>query len=213
LISFLNIKTGSYREYELTDEKQLNIPAIKSQLSNNLTITFNGIGYDMLMTVAAINGYTNQQLKDLSDLIIMGDDPSWKIQREHDLKPSNNWDHIDLMNVAPGNASLKIYGGRLHSKKLQDLPIEPSEILTDQDMTDIRLYCRNDLLTTLDLYNFLQPQINLRIEMSKQYDLDLRSKSDAQIAEAVLKSEIEKNGGSVSKNIVKPGTSYLSVKT
>ena len=60
-------------------------------------------------------------------------------------------------------ASLKIYGGRLHSKRMQDLPLEPDgrvcdtsplevdgEVLTDPDRkrAALRRYCGNDLGTT-----------------------------------------------------------------
>jgi hypothetical protein len=50
------------------------------------------------------------------------------------------------------------------------------------------------------LYNNLKEQIDLRRTMSAEYGVDLRSKSDAQIAEAVLKAEFERlTGDSPSK--------------
>ena len=41
------------------------------------------------------------------------------------IKEYYHFDHIDIMPLPIGQASLKIYGGRLHAPKLQDLPIEP----------------------------------------------------------------------------------------
>jgi hypothetical protein len=73
--------------------------------------------------------------------------------------------------------------------KMQDLPIEPDAVLTREEATDTRIYCKNDLETTADLANTLVEQMELRDTMSEQYGIDLRSKSDAQIAEAVLKAE------------------------
>ncbi len=52
-------------------------------------------------------------------------------------------------------------------------------------------YCINDLDTTIDLYKRLSDQIELREQMGKEYGLELRSKSDAQIAESVIKKQIE----------------------
>jgi hypothetical protein len=46
------------------------------------------------------------------------------------------------------------------------------------------------------LYHALKPQIDLRVEMSAEFGIDLRSKSDAQIAEVVIRSEVEKRVGS-----------------
>src|SRR5690554_5422821 len=45
------------------------------------------------------------------------------------------------------------------------------------------------------LYKSLQKQIELRAKMSEQYGMDLRSKSDAQIAETVIKSEMNRLTG------------------
>ena len=48
-------------------------------------------------------------------------------------------------------------------------------------------YCQNDLGVTKALFNTLRSEIELRKEMSEEHGIDLRSKSDAQVAEAVLK--------------------------
>ena len=93
------------------------------------------------------------------------------------------------MTIPIGQASLKIYGGRLHAPKMQDLPIEPNALIFPEQRETLRLYCHNDLQVTRILYEELKPQIALREQMSKQYNIDLRSKSDAQIAENIIKHE------------------------
>ena len=55
----------------------------------------------------------------------------------------------------------------------------------------MREYCHNDLHTTKILYDAIKPQIALREQMSEQYNIDLRPKSDAQIAECIIKHELE----------------------
>jgi hypothetical protein len=107
-------------------------------------------------------------------------------------------DHVDLMSVSPGAPtmpSLKLLGGRLHSQRIQELPFDISRWIDDDDRKVMGGYLGNDLDTTIDLATDLMAQIDLRTEMSKQYGVDLRSKSDAQIAEAVIKSQIERNRG------------------
>ncbi len=111
--------------------------------------------------------------------------------KNHKLSIPSAFDHIDIINLPIGQASLKIYGGRLHAPKMQDLPIEPSAIITPEQRKTLRLYCHNDLQVTRILYEELKPQIALREQMSKQYGIDLRSNSDAQIAENVIKHELE----------------------
>jgi hypothetical protein len=114
--------------------------------------------------------------------------------------------HIDLIEVAPGvQVGLKLYGGRMHTQTLQDLPIEPDASITPDQRETLRLYCGNDLTQTAELYRALIPQLTLREQMGEQYGLDLRSKSDAQIAEAVIKSEIETIQG---KRLYRPELNY-----
>lgn len=199
LISFQCTETNRFREFELYDGKQLDRSGVLKIMRNNLTISFNGLAYDLAMITAAIKGYTNEQLKKLSDKLITSGKPGWLVCRENNLYIPSEWDHIDLINVTPGQASLKIYGGRLHSRKLQDLPIEPDALIKPKQRDELRLYCRNDLETTKDLLNALQKQIDLRVTLSEKYGIDLRSKSDAQIAEAIIKQYLQSYGVSVVK--------------
>lgn len=151
-------------------------------------ITFNGNSYDVpLLTMAMINPNT-RAIKRASDKIIERNVRPWHFYRDEGLKePKIN--HIDIIDVAPGMVGLKIYGGRLASQRLQELPIpHDAEIQPDQ-LELMRKYCKNDVQVTQMLFNALTEQVNLRRSMSDTYGVDLRSKSDAQIAEAVLKAE------------------------
>jgi hypothetical protein len=165
------------------------------------TISFNGIGYDVAMIGAALAGYTPEQLKEVNDMLIGGGVKHWQLKIS-DWQPL---DHVDLMEVAPGTGSLKQYGGRLHTKKMQDLPYEPSRILTADEIVAVAQYCDNDIGVLEDLYNALLPQVTLRDEMCKRYGLDLMSKSDAQIAQAVLKHKCEQGLG---KRVYKADIDY-----
>ena len=206
LISFKSVKKGTYKEFEMHADHPLDRESIKKLMLTFTTITFNGDGYDNIILIAALKGWSNSKLKELSDEIITSGKASWQIARRHKINVPMEWDHIDLIHVAPGAASLKIYGGRLHSLKLQDLPIEPSASISPFEREELRLYCRNDLITTLDLYNKLTPQIKLREQLTEKYGIDLRSKSDAQIAESIIKQYLEGYGVKVGKRTteVKP---------
>ena len=88
------------------------------------------------------------------------------------------------------DGSLKLYSARLHCKKMQDLPFHPDTILSEDQITITRYYCCNDLVNTSLCYNALLPDLDLRSQLSADYMTDLRSKSDAQIAEAVITQEV-----------------------
>jgi DNA polymerase elongation subunit (family B) len=212
LLSFKEISTGRIKHFEMFDGNELNKKSISRILSNYTSVSFNGLNYDLPMIAAALSGFKNEDLKKLSDKIITGKEPSFKVCRDNQIQIPVQWDHIDILQVTPGTGSLKIYGARLHAPKLQDLPIEPSASISP-DMRDLmRRYCENDLHTTELLFSKLYPAILLRSTMSKQYGIDLRSKSDAQIAEAVIKSELTKINGRTFKGSKLPDDVVCSYK-
>ena len=209
LLSAMDEQSGRVKHFELYEGQKLDVKKIRELMGKTLTLSFNGVNYDLIIIAAAVNGASNKQIKSLSDKLIKSNRPSWMVARELGISVPQNWNHIDLIEVAPGQASLKIYGGRLHAPKLQDLPIEPDAEISPDDRKALRDYCVNDLETTRLLYRELEKQIDLRASMSEQYGVDLRSKSDAQIAEAVIKSELEKmTGKRYGKNELPESTTF-----
>ena len=194
LIMLMSVKTGKTAAFEMYEGKVLAAETIKALLARSELITFNGIGYDMPLLSAAFTGANCSELRTLSDQIIINDVTPYQFYKNNCISQYHA-DHVDLINVAPGIASLKIYGGRLHANKLQDLPIDPNSLITPEQRAELKTYCKNDLETTLLLYKKLEQQINLRRSMSSMYGADLRSKSDAQIAETVIVSEVAKRIG------------------
>lgn len=150
-------------------------------------ITFNGRYYDVPMIAAALAGYTPEQLKWVNDRIIVDKVKPWDMGLP-EWRPS---DHIDLMEVAPGEGSQKMYAGRIHCKTMRDLPYDPATALTLEQMHEVEAYCENDLDVLGSLFNALRPQLRQRETVGAKYGLDLRSKSDAQMSEAVLKRRCE----------------------
>ena len=211
-ISFLELDGERHRTFERTPTKPLDADAVRRILRQWRIFTFNGIGYDMPMIGLALIGASNQVLKQASDDIILSGMRPWEFEERYGARVGDWCDHVDLMEVSPGSPqkpSLKLYAGRLHSKRMQDLPIDPMKPLTPADVRVLRAYGINDLLVTRDKVRELMPQIELRAQMSDQYGVDLRSKSDAQVAEAVIRAEIERKTG---QRIYKPdmmrGTFY-----
>lgn len=207
LLSMLDTDSGKIKDFELFDGQDFDSKTVAAILRKHTTLGFNSSNYDMPVIVAALRGDTNAQIKQLSDDIINAP-KIWPVLKKHKINISPSFDHIDIMPIPIGQASLKIYGGRLHAPKMQDLPIEPSALITPFHRKTLRLYCHNDLEVTRILYEELKPQIALREQMSKQYGIDLRSNSDAQIAENVIKHELEAKNIDCTRPTVKIGTKY-----
>ena len=194
LIALKNVYSRQIESYEFYPGIEPDYERIKTSLTTKQLISFNGINYDIPLLRLFFANNDNATLKKASDAIIVENMRPWELETMYggaDFHP----DHIDLIEVAPGMVGLKLYGGRMHSHRLQDLPIDPAANITPADRPILKDYCINDLNTTIDMYFQLKPQIDLRVAMSAKYDIDLRSKSDAQIAEAVIRQEVQKKVG------------------
>lgn len=197
LAAFKNIKSNKvlYIEIKGADNHLSNKDwkKLKYIITKYTIFGFNSRNYDIPITLYALKGKTASEIFAMSEDIISGEVYGWKTMKKYSLFMPDWLDHFDIQEPSPGvMISLKLYGGRMHFERLQDLPIEPGTILTEQEMIDIRKYCVNDLDTTTELYKSIKPRMDLRISMGKEYGKNLMSKSDAQIAEIVIKSEIKK---------------------
>lgn len=192
LLCVLELSTGKTRRFEMYEGKTFAVADVQNVMQHYTTISFNGNNFDLPIITAALAGKSCIQLKEICDEIITSHVPGWQIYDKHGLDRPTSWDHIDIIEVAPGSGSLKIYGGRLHTPTLQDLPITPESSISPDMRKELRDYCVNDLVSTAALYTYLKPAIELRAQMSKEYGMDLRSKSDAQIAETIIKYELNK---------------------
>lgn len=210
LCAFTSFETGAVAYVEMSDEEpELNINRLGWIMTNFQVVGFNSRNYDVPLISMALAGKSCAQIKQASDKIILEELRYSDVLRAFKVKNLKDIDHIDLIEVAPLSASLKIYGGRLHTPRMQDLPFHHATVLTFEQRAIVRWYCVNDLTQTAFLKAALKEELELRAEMSVEYGVDLRSKSDAQIAEAVIAHELERlNRRPAERPIIDPGTVY-----
>lgn len=190
LIAFMCFKTGKVAYFEMTPDSPLDIRTLSWVVHNFTLVSFNGIKYDACILALALAGFHNSVLKYATNQIIQLDIRPRDVLAKFKVK-SLKLNHIDLIEVAPSvGASLKAYGGRLHVPKMQDLPFHHAKLLSPDQITIVRWYCINDLIGTGFLRHALQADLELRYTLSSDYNIDLRSKSDAQIAEHVISQEV-----------------------
>ena len=158
-------------------------------LPNYTWVGFNSENFDRPLIAAALMGYDEHGIKVLAENIIREEMRSWQTYKEFKLD-FIDYDHIDLIDVAPGvMVSLKTYAGRMGYPTMVDMPFHHDQDLTPSQLTQLESYCINDLGVTEALFNQLKTEIELRNELTNEYGIDLRSKSDAQIAEVILKEK------------------------
>ena len=150
-------------------------------------VSFNGIKFDAPLIAAWVAGRTALEIKQLANQMITERLMPWTVYGMLGIS-GLPIDHIDLIEVAPGvMISLKTYEGRMHMQHMQDLPFDHTKDLTQKECKLLEEYCFNDIAATEALFHTLSEQIALRERMSVEYDIDLRSKSDAQMSEAILR--------------------------
>lgn len=211
LCAFKNYVTGRVIWFEMSHDTPWSDNPAKLQwmLENCLIVGFNSNGYDIPILGVALAGYGTQALKAATQMIIGENMKGWMVLRQFKVKKQPLYNHIDIMEVAPLNGSLKVYAGRAGAPKMQDLPYRHDATLTDKQKVVVRFYCLNDLDNTGILFGRLQTELELRVGMSQEYGVDLRSKSDAQIAEAVIGHELHKlSGQKPVMPSIPPGTAY-----
>lgn len=174
---------------EVGDRKTIAIFIAKHTL-----IGFNTNNYDLPMLAAFLGGADNAALKYLSDKIIKSNDPWWLLSRKFPKIRLPSVDTIDLVGVTPLMAGLKTYACRIHTKTLEDLPLPPDTVITREHVPILEGYCANDLDMTQDIHVNMSDDIKLRQDMTQQYGIDFRSKSGPQIAEGVLRSQLNAAG-------------------
>jgi hypothetical protein len=192
LVKFKLLRTGEYISIAAYGDERPDVAAIERMMRRVVGYGFNCNNYDLPMIRLALTGAPLDALKNASDRIIKERLKPWEFEREYNLGyPPAYFNTVDLMEVAPGvGISLKMYAGRMHSRRMQDLPYDVATILTPDEAAHVDSYCGNDLDVTEDLRNGLRDRIALREAVSGRLGVDVRSKSDAQIAEAWIASAL-----------------------
>ena len=197
LIMFKCIKSDKIWYFEKSHAVDLDIKGLKSLCQMFCIIGFNSTRYDIPILTLALQGLDLPALNQASSMLINDKMQHWQVLRAFKVDQLM-FNHIDLIEVAPLTGSLKEYGSRMGTRHLQDLPFAPECALRgdfEAKVKILRYYCDLDLINTKDLYYELEKDIELRKIVGEDYDLDLRSKSDAQIAEAVIGKELERLTG------------------
>lgn len=219
-IGFKDIETKRIKKLYQTDDQPLDRAAVAKIMRYYRIHTFNGIKYDLPMIMLAMSGASCADLKRANDLLIPEKGSGvaavmwWQFYDQFDLSIPDFVDHIDLMEVAPSaaqRASLKKYAGMMHSRTMMESMHDFDKPLDAHGIKDTLDYLDNDLQITEELTEELTEKLDIRSHISVAIGVDVRSKSDAQIGEAIMKARVEKRMGGkklYKSDIVRGGFKY-----
>lgn len=159
------------------------IAEIKALFESYCVIGFNSLGYDQWMLCGVLAGFTTEQLKWLNDQMIVHKVKPWELG----LSEWRPVEQIDIMPVCPGAGSQNAFAARVHHHTIEDFKIDFSKPLSDTEMVVVDQKCENDLGKLEALYDALRPQIRQRQRIGDRYGINVMSKSDAQVGEAILR--------------------------
>lgn len=202
LVCFKRFSDGRRLAFEMSERSLLNVRGIDYVMRKNLTVSFNGFEYDLPILKLALAGADLRAIKATSDAIVR------ESGRRGPPSFDRTWDHVDLIECNPSiRQGLKMLNARLHGRYLVDLPYDPDAILSADEMNVVTLYCHNDLDATHLLWDAMREPMRLRTDLGREYGLDFRSRSDAQIGEAIVKRKIE---GAVGRRLPRPTAPSIS---
>jgi hypothetical protein len=183
---FRRFSDGKRIAFESSDRVPLDADGLRRELERNLVFTFNGTAYDLPICYLALKGASPAALRTASERIVGGTLRPWDVERQLGVRvPALN--HVDLIEPNPSvRQGLKVLAGRLYAKYLVDLPFDPDRYLSPREMNLVTLYCFNDVDCLGLLREAMIPALELRFALGRDYGIDLRSKSDAQIGESIL---------------------------
>jgi hypothetical protein len=207
LITF-KLHKGGFIQLECGQGKSFNPKFLSWLMHAYKTVGFNSFNYDLLVIWLAYRTQDVSILKDATNNIILRDMREWELKKEYQFQTFKT-NHIDLIEVAPLKGSLKLYGARLHCPSIQEQPFDVNESLSDFEIEELKKFNCTQLDITEELFDFMKERIELREAIGNEYHEDLRSKSDAQMAEIVLSKEISKlNGKLVERPDIPSGEIY-----
>lgn len=164
-------------------------------LQNFCIVNFNGRKYDFVIAALALAERSTEDMWLATEMIIVYQMRAQDVYKKFTARKVIVPNQIDLIELTALGPGLKVCAGRLHAKRMQDLPFVPGTNLTDEQQRIVFMYCFNDLDNTELLLNNLKEQIKVREDTGAKYNLDLRSHSDQQMAETIIAGEIKKLTG------------------
>jgi hypothetical protein len=198
LFAFRSVETGKCIYFQEDTEPgghALELGKLWYVLSSFCIINFNGRKYDFIIAAMALQGKTPEDMWIATQMIIEYNQRAKDVFKKFKIVKLAEINQIDLIELTALGPGLKVCAGRLHAKRMQDLPFMPGSYLTDDQIAITFHYCFNDLDNTEVLYKSLSEQIKVRVDTGTKYGLDLRSHSDQQMAEAIIAKEIKRITG------------------
>lgn len=193
-LSLLNLK--KFMVYKDTNNIQEFIKFVNNP--HNTFVGFNNNYYDdVVMDYIVIrsrfyktvsNNAINLDIKHISDMIIANGTGVRKIEPlfkgyKHQYE---SWDTLNGIFETVQRKPLKQFMINLKWHRIQDLPVAPDDLITDDMLYDLEDYCFNDVLGTKAIFDIKAEEYIMKDGLSTIYGLNLMNCNRSKIADKLL---------------------------
>ena len=157
-------------------------------MENPILMGYNNNGYDKYILKAILSGYTPEEVKDVNDWIIGGNN-GWELDLGYTKVPTQ----IDLMNCIVPRKSLKELEGNLFldiTESTVDFNIKTK--WTEQEYDEMLYYCSCDVDALFPIFDMLMTRFKSKYIIGKFGNIDLEyalSLTDANLTAVLLGAE------------------------
>ena len=200
---FKHYKNNTYKTFvihRLQDDSKELIKFLKQNIKNNeYHISFNGIGFDSQVTHKILKNYNEWEAMDPDDITQeiyayaqdairrsnnreFQEFPEWQMLiKQIDVFKLNHWDNMAK------RSSLKWIEYTMDWDNILDMPIHhEADINTREELNTIIEYCINDVDATHEIYNRSKDLIALRMNLTKEYNINLMNASEPRISKELF---------------------------
>lgn len=155
---------------------------------NPILLGYNNNGYDKYILKAILNGYTPEEIKDVNDYIIGGNN-GWELDLGYTKVPTQ----IDLINCIIPRKSLKELEGNLRmniTESTVDFNIKTK--WTEQEYEEMLYYCDHDVDALFPIFDMLMTRFKSKYVIAKFGNIDPEyalSLTDANLTAVLLGAE------------------------
>ncbi len=198
--SVKHLETGDRRTFEISDRKNetADLARLLGVLSGQSSfVGFNNEGFDYpilhFFMQDHMNGIDHTHLYTKAMQIIKGDSfrhtvwPDNRYIRQIDLFKINHFDNVAR------STSLKMLEFNMRSANIEDLPFPVGTILTDDQKDVLIHYNEHDVDETEKFLLECWGAIDLRTDLSQQYETDFTNHNDTKIGKDIFIMKLEQN--------------------
>jgi len=219
---FINLFTATFIDVGNNEKYVFEISERKNDLTElykflvkekHWLVGYNSFYYDSNILAYILNNHSTLVIDNIYNILYNIYNISNILITEDRAKTyTNKFIDIDLMKVGGLFKSLKLVGVSLKWHKLQDLPIDPHSKVKLEDIDKVLEYNLNDVLITKKLYEKLLPEIKMRYDISKKFNINGYTESRSGLANRLLEKFYNETTGIQVKEFKKLRTPRRYIK-